>query len=168
MTTQNQFTTKFASLKDYTVGDFENIDANPKHYVYSNIFDVAAKSKPWEKVVVGKNLRYVIEAIRAEGESPWYTVAHDEFAVVMDGEVTIQFVKPEKPILDDDKDGAVLLEAKPAGQKMGYVKLKRGHQALLPAGSAYQISAPDVGVIFLQSCKGDLSIERWDEITHHH
>ena len=49
-------------------GGVEVIDADPKHDVHSNVFDVATRSKPYEKVCVAQNLKYVLEAIRAEDE----------------------------------------------------------------------------------------------------
>lgn len=87
--------TYFASLSNWQKGHAEIISGNVKHYVFSNMFDVASRSRPYEKVVVGKNLEYVMEALRAEGASPWFACAHDEFAVCMDGEIEIQFVKLE-------------------------------------------------------------------------
>jgi hypothetical protein len=53
--------------------------------VFSNVFEVASKARPYEKVAVGKNIEYVIEAIRVEGTSGWRAPAQDEFALVMDG-----------------------------------------------------------------------------------
>jgi hypothetical protein len=47
---------------------------------------------------------------------------------------------------------------------MGLVRLKRGHQALLPAGAAYQFSSGKPGVIMLQTILGELSVERWSDI----
>ena len=47
---------------------------------------------------------------------------------------------------------------------MGWMKLGRGHQALLPKNSAYRFKAEKPAVVVLQTCKGDLSIERWAEI----
>ncbi len=64
--------TQFGSLDNYQKGGVEVINDDPKHYVFSNVFEVAGKFKPYERVAVGKNLRYVIEAVRAEGNSPWY------------------------------------------------------------------------------------------------
>ena len=131
-----------------------------------NVFETANKSGPYEKVVFGQNQIYVLECLRAEGNSPWYTCAHDEFALVMDGEVEIHLVKlePSQTVPDENHNGAVLVEGKPRGQKMGWMKLKRGHQALLPKNTAYQFRSATPGVIVLQTCKGDLSIERWAEI----
>jgi hypothetical protein len=58
----------------------------------------------------------------------------------------------------------VLLKGEPRGQKMGWMKIKRGHQAMLPKNSAYQFRAATPAVLVQQTCKGDLSVERWAEI----
>src|SRR5258708_21522163 len=87
--------TQFGSLASYQKGGVEVINDDPKHYVFSNVFEVASKFKPYERVAVGKDLRYVIEAVRAEGNSPWYSATHDESVVIMDGEVEIHFIKPD-------------------------------------------------------------------------
>jgi hypothetical protein len=154
--------TYFASLDKWEKGRAGIISGSVKHYVFSNMFDVASRSKPYEKVVVGKNLEYVLEALRAEGDSPWYACSHDEFAVCMDGEVEVSFVK-----LDDvpaPRNGAVLVKGEPKGRRMGLVRLRRGHQALLPAGAAYRFKALKRGVLMLQTIQGDLSVEKWAEI----
>ena len=132
--------TVFGSLDNYSKGGVEIINDNPKHYVFSNVFEVANKFGPYERVAVGKNLRYVIEAARAEGNSPWYSANHDESALVMDGEVEIHFIKPDQAQVPSGKEGAVKLAAEPKGKKMGWVKARRGHQALLPAG--LRVSVP--------------------------
>jgi hypothetical protein len=44
------------------------------------------------------------------------------------------------------------------------MKLTRGHQALLPKNTAYRFRSREPGVVVLQTCKGDLSVERWAEI----
>ncbi len=62
-----EYTTVFGSLDNFRKGGVDLIDDDPKNYVFSNVFDVASKSKPYERVAVGKNFQYVIEAIRAEG-----------------------------------------------------------------------------------------------------
>ena len=164
--TATAYQTKFGSLASYEKGGVQNIDDDVKNYAFSNCFEIANKSKPYEKVVFGQNQIYVLETLRAEGNSPWYTCAHDEFALVMDGEVEIHLVKLDAPqtVADTEKNGAVLVEGTPQGQKMGWMKLKRGHQALLPKNTAYQFRSAKPGVVILQTCKGDLSIERWAEI----
>lgn len=158
--------TRFGSLSNFEKGRVEPIDDNVRNYAFSNCFDIASRSRPYEKVVFGQNQIYVLECLRAEGESPWYTCAHDEFALVMDGEVEIHLVQLDAPqqVADPEKNGAVLVEGTPAGRKMGWMKLKRGHQALLPKNAAYQLRSARAGVVILQTCKGELSVERWAEI----
>lgn len=159
-----QYVTKFGSLDDYTKGGIEIIDDDPKHYAFSNMFEVASMSKPWEKVAVGKNMEYVIEVIRAEGTSEWRTCAHDEFPLVMDGEVTVELVKLDTPLAPADKNGSIRIDGEPTGARMGRIVLRRGHQALLPAHSAYRFVASRTSVIALQTILGDDTIERWSDI----
>jgi hypothetical protein len=161
-----RYQTRFGSLNSYEKGRVEPINDDVRNYAFSNCFEVASKSKPYEKVVFGQNMEYVLEAIRAEGNSPWYTCAHDEFALCMDGSVEVHLVKLEAgPVVSDkNKNGAVLVKGEPQGKKMGWIKLGRGHQAMLPANSAYQFRSASPAVLVLQSCKGDLSIERWSTI----
>lgn len=164
--TATAYTTQFGSLERFEKGGVQVIDDNVKHYAFSNCFEIASKSAPYEKVVFGQNQIYVLEALRAEGSSPWYTCAHDEFALVMDGEVEIHLVQlaAEQTVPDTEHNGAVLVKGEPRGAKMGWMKLKRGHQALLPKNTAYQFRSAKPGVVILQTCKGDLSVERWAEI----
>jgi hypothetical protein len=161
-----QYTTRFGSLESYEKGGVQVINDNVKNYAFSNCFEIASKSKPYEKVVFGINQIYVLETLRAEGNSPWYTCAHDEFALCMDKEVDIFLIKldPSQQIKDKEKNGAVRVEGEPKGQRMGWMRLRRGHQALLPANTAYQFRAAKPAVIILQTCKGDLSVEKWAEI----
>lgn len=158
------YQTVFGSLDHYEKGGVEVIDDDPKHYVFSNIFEVASKSKPYEKVVVAQNLKYVIETLRAEGNSPWFSNAHDEAALVMDGEVEVHLIKPDQPLVAEGKEGSVKLNGEPKGKKMGWVKARKGHMALLPKGAAYQFRSAKPGVILLQTIKGDYTVERWAEI----
>jgi len=71
------YRTVFGSLSEYEKGGVQVIDANPKHYVFSNVFDVASKSKAYERIAVAKNLRFVLEVARADVLSPWYTASDD-------------------------------------------------------------------------------------------
>jgi hypothetical protein len=160
------YQTKFGSLKSFDKGRVEPIADDVKNYAFSNCFEIASKSKPYEKVVFGQNQIYVLETIRAEGTSPWYTCAHDEFALNMDGEVDIHLIKLDaaQTVQDENKNGAVLVKGEPKGAKMGWMRIKRGHQAMLPKGTAYQFKSYQPAVVILQTCKGDLSIERWSEI----
>src|SRR5215472_4960981 len=156
--------TRFGSLENYEKGGVEVINDDPRNYAFSNIFEVASKAEPWEKIAVAKNIKYVLEAIRAEGTSPWYAAAHDESAIVMDGEVEIRLVKLQEKIVADDREGTTMLEGKPRGKKMGYIVARRGHMALLPKGAAYQFHTEKAGVILLQTIRGDLTAEKWKEI----
>ena len=160
------YQTRFGSLQSYEKGRVEAIDDDVRHYAFSNCFEIANNAKPWEKVVFGQNQIYVLEAIRAEGTSPWYTCAHDEFALNMDTDVEVHLIKLDaaQTVADPEKNGSVLVQGEPRGQKMGWMKLKRGHQAMLPKNTAYQFRAAEPSVVVLQTCKGELSVERWNEI----
>jgi len=161
----SQVTTRFGSLDRWETGGVEVIDDDPRHYAFSNLFEVASKAKPYEKIAVGKNLEYVIEAIRAEGVSAWRAPAQDEFALVMDGEVEIHLLKLADPgVVPAGTTGSVGLGAAPAGKKMGRVRAGRGHMTLLPVGAAYQFRAGRPSVILLQTLAGQGTVERWDEI----
>jgi hypothetical protein len=160
--------TRLGSLDDYRKGSIEIIKGRPEHYAMSNVFEVASQSAPYEKVVVGKNLKYVIETLRAEGASPWFAASHDEFAIALDGEIEVRFVKPAAgPLVQADVEGTVRLDAQPDGVDMGYVLLRRGHQVLLPAGAAYRFEALKPGVLLQQTILGSCSVEKWADICIH-
>ena len=160
------YKTVFGSLDRYEKGGVQLIDDNIRHYAFSNCFEVASKAGPYERVVFGINQIYVMEVLRAEGTSPWFTCAHDEFALCMDGQVEVHLVQLDasQSVADADKNGAVRVAGEPRGAKMGWMKLSRGHQALLPKGSAYQFRSAKPGVLVVQTCKGECSVERWAEI----
>ena len=158
------YTTKFGSLGGYQKGTVEIIDDDPRRYAFSNIFEVASSARPYEKVAVGKNMQFVLEAIRAEGTSEWRTCAHDEFALVMDGKVDIRLVKLDQPEVPADTSGSIRLPGEPTGRRMGRVIAGRGHMTLLPANTAYQFHADLPAVILLQTIEGRDTVERWAEI----
>jgi hypothetical protein len=162
------YTTVFGSMTDYEKGRVIVIDDDPKAYVFSNVFEVANTSKPYEKVAVGKNLEYVLEAIRCEGTSEWRATPHDEFALVMDGCIEIELVKLDAPrtVAPPHVEGSVRLDAPPQGRRMGRMRLSRGHQALLPQGAAYRFRSANVGVIVLQTLLGAHSVQKWSEICY--
>lgn len=158
------YTTRFGSLGHFEKGGVEPIDDDPKHYAFSNIFEVVSMSRPWEKVAVAQNQEYVLEAIRAEGVSDWRTAAHDEFALVVDGEVEIELVRLDPPIAAPDKRGSVRLERDPVGPAMGRIVARRGHMALLPAHAAHRMQAAKPSAVLLQTIEGEDTIHRWNEI----
>lgn len=158
--------TKFGSLRDYEKGRVTIIDDNPRNYVFSNVFEVADTSAPYERIAVGKNFEYVIEAFRAEGESSWYSTAHDEFVVAMDGEIEVHLVKLDNPdaVVPPDSCGAHRLLGDPEGRKMGRIVLRRGHMAMLPVGSAYRLSAAKPAAAIMQTIMGPETVEKWATI----
>jgi hypothetical protein len=160
----SSYTTVFGSLESFDKGSVELINDDPRHYAFSNVFEVASKSKPWEKIAVGKNFEYVLEVIRAEGTSEWRVAAHDEFAVCLDGDVTVELVKLDSNPLPDDAEGSIALDGDPSGDRMGRAFLKRGHQVLLPAGAAYRFSADLPSVLLMQTIAGPDTQYRWAEI----
>ncbi len=162
----SNYTTEFGSIDDYRSGGVMAIDDDPKNYVFSNIFDVAAKSAPYERVAVGKNFEYVIEAIRAEGTSDWYTCAHDEFILAMDYGFKVEVMKLDDPdaVVDPESEGAVKIKGTPAGRAMGWAKLGRGHMCILPVGSAYRLISEQPATAIFQSVEGKETIHRWAEI----
>jgi hypothetical protein len=161
------FQTTFGSLRRYEHGAIEVIDDDPRNYAFSNVFEVASHSAPYEKIVVGKNLDYVIEVLRAEGVSAWFTAGHDEFALAMDGCIEIELVKLDAVSAEaaTGTQGSVKLARDPTGSRMGAIRLNRGHQALLPRAAAYRfVAIGGAGVLILQTMLGPHSIEKWAEI----
>ena len=157
------YQTMFGSLGSYEKGTIE-LNDDLKHYAFSNVFEVAGKSKPFERVAVAKNIEYVAEVMKVDGGSPWYVAPHDEFAVVMDGEIEFNFVKLDPAQAPAGGQGARQLGGQPNGQKMGKVRARRGHQVLLPAGAAYQLTAKSPSVAIIQTLLGPETVERWSEI----
>ena len=83
----------------------------------------------------------------------------------MDGDLVVQYIKPDAPVVPASKEGAVKLADAPKGRDMGWVRVRRGHMALLPAGAAYQFrNAGTPGVVLMQTIKGDLTVEKWAQI----
>jgi len=159
--------TQFASLQNYKKGGVEIIDDDARNYVFSNLFEVAAHAAPYERIAIGKNFEYVIEVARADGLSPWFSCAHDEFALSMDGRVEVHLIKLTDPgsFVTPHSQGAHRLATElPDGRKMGRIVLNRGHMALLPAGSAYRFQADVPAAVVFQTLQGPLTIEKWAEI----
>ena len=162
------YETMFGSLDHFDKGGVEVINDDAKNYVFSNMFEVAQRSAPWEKVAVARNMDYVLEVIRAEGTSGWRATPHDEFALVVDGSVTIELVDPDDSYVDPDASGSVAVDGDPAGTPMGRIVAGHGHMALLPAGRCYRFSATRPSVILLQTIHGPDTVERWADICQTH
>jgi hypothetical protein len=164
-----RYVTDFGSIEHYNKGGVTVIDEDPKRYAFSNIFEVAATSKPYERVCVGRNFEYVIEVARAEGTSPWYSAAHDEFVLLMDGEAEVHLVKLDDPdaVVDPESAGAHRLAGDPDGRKMGRIVLRQGHMAMLPVGAAYRFSAEQPCTLMIQTIDGPETVHKWAEICQH-
>ena len=163
----SRFVTRFGSLEAFEKGRVEVIDDDPRHYAFSNMFEVASRSRPWEQVAVGQNRQYVLEVVRAEGTSAWRTASHDQSALVMDGQVVVEVAE----LADDqraprDAHGSRAVEGEPRGARMGRVTAGRGHLVLLPSGAAYRMLTPEgvVGVVLVQTIAGPDTRYRWAEI----
>jgi hypothetical protein len=161
----SRFVTRFGSLGSYERGRVEVVDDDPRHYAFSNMFQVASQSGPWEQVAVGQNRQYVLEVVRAEGTSPWRTCGHDQSALVMDGQVSVELAQPGPgQAAPHGQEGSVLVAGEPGGARMGRVVAARGHLVLLPAGSCYRMSAAQPGVVLVQTIAGPDTRFRWAQI----
>ncbi|HUZ20313.1 MAG TPA: hypothetical protein VMU75_07070 [Acidimicrobiales bacterium] len=159
------YQTAFGTLASYRKGRVEPIDDDPRRYAFSNLFEVAASSAPYEKVAVAKNLQYVIEAIRAEGTSQWRAAAHDETALVMDGEVEVELVELADPsVVPEGTEGSIALVGGPEGSPMGRIVARRGHLVLLPGHCAYRFASNRPSVLLLQTIQGADTVEKWAKI----
>ena len=156
------YTTELGSLGDYRKGGVHVINDDPRNYVFSNVFEGASKSAPFERVCVARNLEYAIEIMRVDGASPWFTAGHDEFVLCLDGAIAVELVKHEGPA--PEGDGAHALDGEPEGPRMGRIRAGQGHLTLLPAGAAYRLEAQAPSVVLFQTIGGPLTIERWAEI----
>lgn len=158
------YTTVFGSLDEYEKGGVEVINDDPKYYAFSNMFEVASQAAPFEKVAVAKNMEYVLEVIRVEGTDGWRATPHDEFALVMDGELRVELLDPDHDLVASDAQGSVAVDGEPAGTRMGTVRARRGHMTMLPAGTAYRLHSDGVAVVLLQTIEGPDTVYRWADI----
>ena len=157
------YETRLGSLDSYEKGGVEVIDDDPKNYAFSNIFEVASLAKPFEQVAVGKNFEYVLEAVRVEGTSGWRAAAHDQSALVLDGEVEFTLMTlRDGQALPDAGSGGVPDDAPQT--LMGRVVARQGHLTLLPAGRAYRYSSQGPAVLLIQTIAGPDTQFRWAEI----
>ncbi len=71
-------------------------------------------------------------------------------------------------VADPEKNGAVQVEGEPRGKKMGWMKPRA---ATRPAAEEHRLQvsrSARPGVIVLQTCKGELSVEKWAGICQSH
>lgn len=161
--------TVFGSIEQHEQGGVHVVgDDSARRYLFSNLFEVAKNANPYERIVVAKNLDYVVEVVRAEGDSPWWICAHAEAALLMQGTIETHFIKPSAGELPSpEQRGAVRLAESPTGTPMGFVRSRRGHMTRLPGGAAYQFRPSELSVILIQTVLGDESVEKWAEVCQH-
>jgi hypothetical protein len=82
----------------------------------------------------------------------------------MDGEIEFTFFQLTDAEQPKHKAGAARLAADPKGKRMGRIIARRGHEVLLPKGSAYQFKAAKPSVAIIQTSAGPESVEKWSEI----
>ena len=161
-----QYATKFGSLDALREGRHRAHRRRPEALrLLQHLRGGVGGRSPYEKVAVGKNMQYVLEVLRAEGTSAWRTCAHDEFALVLDGEVEVapRQARPAGRAAGQEGLGRASTASRRA-RRWGASSARRGHMALLPANAAYRFHADRPGVILLQTILGDDTVERWAEI----
>ena len=110
------YTTDFGSIEDFRTGGVMAIDDDPKNYVFSNIFEVASKAKPYERVAVAKNFEYVIETISRRRDLATGTPARTTSSrLAMDNQIKVELIKLDDPdaAVDPESEGAVKLTVSP-------------------------------------------------------
>ena len=149
-----------ASMAHYTKGEVDIIDPreNVKRYVYSNIYEIGARAKPYQKLAVARNGPYVIECVVAEGIMPeWRVQPHDEFLLCMEGEVRVNFVEPRVELPAGG-------HAEVPGEEIGYIIMREGNLCLLPKGMAYKLSADRRSLLLQQAKQSEETVFAWEEI----
>jgi hypothetical protein len=115
-------------------------------------------------VGVGKTLVYGLVVIGAAGTCVGRATPHDVFALVLDGQHTIERLAPSEQLVDPEANGSIGLEQQPDGAMMGRVVAGRGHMTLLPAGKAYRFHGDGVAAVLLQTIEGPDTVYRWPDI----
>lgn len=149
-----------ASMAHYEKGGVDIVDPSEtlKRYVYSNVYEIGSRAKPYEKIAVAKNGPYVIECIAAEGTMPhWRLHPHDEFMLCLEGEVRIDFIEPRVEL---PAGGHAEID----GEEMGYILVKEGNLCLLPKGMAYRFSAGRRSLLLQQAKQSADTVLKWEAI----
>jgi len=149
-----------ARMAHYTKGGVDIVDPseNVKRYVYSNVYEIGAQAKPYEKLAIARNGPYVIECIVAEGSMPqWRVQPHDEFILCLEGEVRVDFIEPRAEV----PPGA---HTQVPGEDVGYIIVREGNLCLLPQGTAYKFSAPRRSLLLQQTKQSDDTVLAWERI----
>jgi len=148
------------SIAQHRKGGVELVDPREqvRRYVYSNVYDIAARAKPYEKLAVAKNGPYVVECLVAQGVMPqWRLQPHDEFILCLEGEVRIDFLEPRTELPPGN-------HANVPGEELGYIVVREGNLCLLPKGMAYKLSASRRSLLLQQAKQSADTVFAWEEI----
>ena len=163
-----KYQTDFGSIHKFKKGGVTVIDDDAKKYVFSNIFEVASKAKPYERMAVAKNFEYVIEAVRAEGTRPGTRPRMTNSScrwTAKSRSIWSSWTTRIPPSIPRAK--APTLEGHPDGKKMGRLVLRQGHMALLPVGAAYRFQRRSACTLMIQTIDGPETVHKWAEICQH-
>src|SRR5436309_2786833 len=118
----------------------------------------ATRSKSYDRVVIGKNGPYVLACFWAEGEDKtWWYMPHDEYVVLVEGEMTIEYREPRDEIAPGPHQTVT-------GTDMGSMVLRDGSLASLPAKIAYRMRAPKKSLALLQTKHSEWLTYAWEDI----
>src|SRR5256714_964894 len=147
------------SMQKYTKGNLLLINDKPLNYAMSNIFEIGATwPKAFDRVVIGKNGPYVLACFRAEGEDKtWWYMPHDEYVVLVEGEMTIEYKEPRDEIAPGPHKTVT-------GTDMGSMVLRDGSLASLPAKIAYRMRAAKRSLALLQTKHNEWLTYAWKDI----
>ena len=147
------------SMQKYTKGNLLLINDKPLNYAMSNIFEIGATwPKSYDRVVIGKNGPYVLACFRGEGEDKnWWYMPHDEYVVLVEGEMTIEYREPRDEIAPGPHQTVT-------GTDMGSMVLRDGSLASLPAKIAYRMRAPKKSLALLQTKHSEWLTYAWEDI----
>jgi hypothetical protein len=149
-----------SSMAHYTKGGVDIVDPreNIKRYVYSNVYEIGARAKPYEKLAVAKNGPYVVECIVAAGVMPqWRLQPHDEFLLCLEGEVRVDFIEPRVELPAGG-------HTEVPGEEVGYIILREGNLCVLPKGVAYRLNAGRRSLLLQQAKQSADTVFAWEEI----
>src|SRR5881397_788474 len=147
------------SMAKYTKGNLLLIDDRPIRYAMSNIYEIGATwPKAYDRVVIGKNGPYVLACFRAEGEDKtWWYMPHDEYVVLVEGEMTIEYKEPRDEIAPGPHKTVT-------GTDMGSMVLRDCSLASLPAKIAYRMRAAKRSLALLQTKHNEWLTYAWKDI----
>jgi len=147
------------SMQKYTKGNLLLINDKPLNSAMSNIFEIGATwPKAFDRVVIGKNGPYVLACFRGEGEDKnWWYMPHDEYVVLVEGEMTIDYKEPREEIAPGPHKAVT-------GTDMGSMVLRDGSLASLPSKIAYRMRASKKSLALLQTKHNEWLTYAWKDI----